>query len=69
MSHTNEDSRQFPCIISMEKPSPFILHFLGSMIQHFKHWNVINVVVIGAEVGYTTPIWLTTKKNVQVRVD
>ena len=66
MSRTDEDSRQFPRIISIEKPSPFILHLLGSMIQHFKHWNVINAVVIGAEVGYTTPIWLTAKKNVRV---
>ena len=66
MSHTDEDSRQFPCIISMEKPSPFILYFLGSMIQHFKYWNVINTVVIGAKVDYTTPVWLTAKRNVRV---
>ena len=66
MSRKDEDTRQFPCIISMEKPSPFILHFLGSMIQHFKHWNVINAVVIGAEVGYTIHIWHTAKKNVRV---
>ena len=66
MSRTDEDSRQFPCIISMEKPSPFILHFFGPMIQHFKHWKVISAVVIGAAVGYTTPIWHIAKKNVRV---
>ena len=66
MSRTDEDSCQFPCIISMENPSPFILHFLGPMIQPFKYWNVISAVVIGAAVCYTAPIWHTTKKNVRV---
>ena len=66
MSRTDEHSRQFPCIIYIEKPSQFILHFLGPMIQHFKHWNVISAVVIGAAVGYTTPILHIAKKNVRV---
>ena len=57
MSRTDEDSRQFPYMISMEKPSPFILHFLGPVIQHFKHWNVHTT---------PTPIWHTAKKNVRV---
>ena len=66
MSRTDEDSRQFPCIISVERPSSFIFHFLGPMIQHFKHWNVISAILIGAEVDYTPPIWHTAKKNVRV---
>ena len=66
MSGTNEDFRQFTCIISMEKASPFILYLFGPMIQHFKHWNVVSVVVIGAAVGHTTPISHIARKNIRM---